>query len=361
VSPIRLITFGSVPPEWGGLLRGGVATFHATLVEAIHADPELPVELVAIVSTGSGQGTAPAPVRVLEPGQRREQFLESLFGELQPDVALLNHFLTGWGMSLPKVAPSLPLVGVAHSWHPITFADDPGVALERMQTAMDGLAALVVPSEHCLREGRALGLRYPEQTYVVRYPLPCAFAEPVNEEQSRAGVVFAGELIPRKNAAAVVQAAALVDDLTVTIVGEGGEQENLERMAAELGVAERVRFAGSLAPGELRSAMTHAEAFCLPSLSESFGIVYIEALACGTPVIGFAETLSEVGRATGIRFGIGLSRTTAEATAAAIEEVRAVRWDRAVLRRATLQAYSAHDVAREYANVLASVAHAAVV
>lgn len=361
MSSIRLITFGSVPPEWGGLLRGGVATFHATLVEAIKADPDLPVELVAIVSTGSGQGPAPASVHVLEAGQRREQFLESLLAELQPDVALLNHFVTGWGTSLPRVAPSLPLVGIAHSWHSITFADDPRLALERMQNAMDGLAALVVPSEHCLREGRSLGLRYPERTHVVRYPMPRAFTKPVEEPRSRAGVVFAGELIPRKNAAAVVQAAALLDDLTVTIAGEGAERENLERMAAELGLAERVRFAGSLAPDELRSAIAHAEAFCLPSLSESFGIVYIEALACGTPVIGFAETLSEVGRATGIRYGIGLSRTTPEATAAAIEEVRATRWDRAVLRRTALQAYSADDVAGEYANVLAGVAHVAVV
>ena len=59
----RIISFGSVPPEWGGGRRGGVATFHAALVEAIHGDPQLPAQVVGIVTTGSGEGPVPVPVR----------------------------------------------------------------------------------------------------------------------------------------------------------------------------------------------------------------------------------------------------------------------------------------------------------
>ena len=287
MKPIRVLSFGSVPPEWGGRLRGGVATFHATLVEAIEADPELPVELVGIVTTGSGEGRAPVPLRIAAPGQPREPFIRSVLDELRPDVAVLNHFSTAYGLALPAIAPELPLVGIAHSWHSITQSDQPAVAHERMQRTMDTLSALVVPSEYALREGRQLGLRYPAATHVIRYPLPHLFAEPIDLRQQRSGVVFAGELVGRKNGAALIAAAERIGDVTVTLAGEGDQLATLEALAAELGVADRVGFAGSLAPDAIRRAMAGAEAFCLPSLSESFGIVYIEALACGTPVIGF--------------------------------------------------------------------------
>jgi glycosyltransferase involved in cell wall biosynthesis len=351
VSRVRLITFGSVPPEWGGGRRGGVATFHAALVETIHGDGELPVEVVGIVSTGSGDGQAPVPMRVIGEGQRREAFLEEVLDELRPDVALLNHFSTSWGLTVPVVAPRLPLVGVAHSWHPVTHAEDREVARERMHRAMGGLSALVVPSEFCLGEGRELGLPYPDVTRVIRYPLQDRFVQPVELDQPRSGVVFAGELIPRKNPAGLLGAAELVPDLTLTIVGEGTQRAALEAMTADAGIADRVRFAGSVDPAAMRAAMSGAEVFCLPSLSESFGIVYIEALACGTPVIGF-PTIGEISRACGIDVGIGLEQPTREAIAAAIEQARATRWDRGALRRAALGAYSARDVAAEYAAVL---------
>jgi len=356
MSRLRVLSFGSVPPEWGGGQRGGVATFHATLIESVRADGECPVEIVGIVSTGPGEGPAPVPVRTFQKGQRRAEFLRAVVDELRPDVVLLNHFSTSWGLTLPTVAPELPLVGIAHSWHPITQAQDPEVAHERMQRAMDGLAALVVPSLHCLREGRSLGLRYPERTHVVRYPLPRHFAEPLDVEQPRAGVVFAGELTARKNPAALLEAATSLPDLTLTIVGEGADRESLETMAVSRGIGARVRFAGSVDPETMRSVMSRAEVFCLASLSESFGIVYIEALACGTPVIGFSPTLREIEAACGVELGVGLPHATKDEIVAAIEHVRARGWDRAGLRRAVVEAYAASDIATDYANVLVSAA-----
>ena len=71
VKPVRLITFGSVLPEWGGGRRGGVATFHATLVETIHGDGELPVEVDGIVSTGSGANRSESSTSRRWPAVRR--------------------------------------------------------------------------------------------------------------------------------------------------------------------------------------------------------------------------------------------------------------------------------------------------
>lgn len=70
------------------------------------------------------------------------------------------------------------------------------------------------------------------------------------------------------------------------IVGDGAERTRLEALKIELGIAERVRFLGRLEYAETMSEMANCDVFCLPSWGEAFGIVYIEAMARGRPVVG---------------------------------------------------------------------------
>ena len=64
-----------------------------------------------------------------------------------------------------------------------------------------------------------------------------------------------------------------------------GWRQNLESIAADLGVAEKVTWPGMLSGDEKWGAFRAADAFVLPSHSENFGIVVAESLACGTPVL----------------------------------------------------------------------------
>lgn len=94
-----------------------------------------------------------------------------------------------------------------------------------------------------------------------------------------------------KNTDGALQAvAALADELDVRleVVGDGGRRPRLEALARELGVAERVRFAGSLPQAELVAAYDRADLFVLAARAtpldfEGFGIVYAEAAARGVP------------------------------------------------------------------------------
>lgn len=70
------------------------------------------------------------------------------------------------------------------------------------------------------------------------------------------------------------------------IVGQGGDQQRLERLAGELGIASSVHFAGFVADDALAAYYAHADAFAMPSQGEGFGIVFLEAMVSGTPVLG---------------------------------------------------------------------------
>jgi glycosyltransferase involved in cell wall biosynthesis len=87
------------------------------------------------------------------------------------------------------------------------------------------------------------------------------------------------------NIRAVAQLAGRYPQLTYLIVGDGEERQNLENLAGELNLQERVTFLGRLDHPEVMKTMAEADIFCLPSWQEGFGIVYIEAMAQGLPVI----------------------------------------------------------------------------
>jgi phosphatidyl-myo-inositol dimannoside synthase len=86
-------------------------------------------------------------------------------------------------------------------------------------------------------------------------------------------------------------------DVKYLILGRGDDQPRLAALAVELGVSDRVVFAGFVATEALVAHYNLADAYVMPS-QEGFGIVYLEALACGVPVLsgdadGSAEPLQD--------------------------------------------------------------------
>jgi phosphatidyl-myo-inositol dimannoside synthase len=77
-----------------------------------------------------------------------------------------------------------------------------------------------------------------------------------------------------------------VPNITYFIVGDGPDRPRLEQKAEELSVADRVVFAGRISDEEKPDHYRLADAYVMPSSGEGFGIVLLEALACGIPVIG---------------------------------------------------------------------------
>ena len=69
------------------------------------------------------------------------------------------------------------------------------------------------------------------------------------------------------------------------IVGDGSCRRGLEELAAELGIAEQVHFAGLVDEDELLDAYARADLFCMPSIAELQSLATMEAMSAGTPVL----------------------------------------------------------------------------
>ena len=106
-------------------------------------------------------------------------------------------------------------------------------------------------------------------------------------------VLFVGRLEPLKGVDILLRAVAATElDRPITLIVAGGDRESapaavadLDVLAHELGIGDRVGFVGSIPRDELPDYYQAADICVVPSYYESFGLVAIEALASGTPVI----------------------------------------------------------------------------
>lgn len=98
-------------------------------------------------------------------------------------------------------------------------------------------------------------------------------------------IVSIGTLMARKGQGLLIDALVRLPEATLILVGEGPDRAALERRASAAGVAERVRMFGSRPHAELPGLLQAADVMALPSVSEGLANAWIEALACGTPIV----------------------------------------------------------------------------
>jgi glycosyltransferase involved in cell wall biosynthesis len=131
-------------------------------------------------------------------------------------------------------------------------------------------------------------------------------ADPVPEAELRRGLELADDPVllcvaqkrEHKNLSVLLRALPLLADSRARLVLPGSptpHEAELRRLAAELGVADRVRFPAWISDGELEGLYRLADCFVLPSLQEGFGLPVLEAMARDVPVAcSDASSLPEV-------------------------------------------------------------------
>ncbi|VUX55666.1 putative Glycosyltransferase [uncultured Woeseiaceae bacterium] len=125
------------------------------------------------------------------------------------------------------------------------------------------------------------------------------FAPPKSREESpRLRLVTVARLLERKGIQVIIEAFAKPEKLPaeLTIVGTGSFEETLREQVDAMGIHDRVHFSGYIANDKLPELYHKMDAFVLPSETESFGLVFTEAMSCELPILasnvgGIPETV----------------------------------------------------------------------
>ncbi|WP_372774659.1 glycosyltransferase [Mangrovibacterium sp.] len=130
-----------------------------------------------------------------------------------------------------------------------------------------------------------------DKTFLAQSGIPPDYLKmkTTSEDSPITRIITVSRLEKRKQIDRVIRALkelSVESDWHYTIVGEGGEKDELKRLTNELDLNEHVHFAGALPRAEVMEQLQQHEVFVLPSYQETFGLVYLEAMAAGCLVIG---------------------------------------------------------------------------
>ncbi|MDN5339309.1 MAG: hypothetical protein PWQ30_418 [Euryarchaeota archaeon] len=192
-------------------------------------------------------------------------------------------------------------------------------------------------------------LFYPVRTETCRKALNL----PIN----RKILLSVGNLVEVKGYTHLIDAISEVvrerTDVLCLIVGRGELKHRLEKKVSSLGLEQYVRFIGGKPHGEIPLWMNASDLFVLPSLRESFGIVQVEAMACGKPVVatknGGSEEIVIPGK-TGLLCDAADPRGLAESIVRALD----MPWDADAIAD-EVRPYSWESVGREISWIYSSL------
>lgn len=234
--------------------------------------------------------------------------------ELQYMLVHAHFFMSAWVAVQLKYILNVPFVVTFHALGHVRRIHQQSAdcfPAERMQWETEAVRQADAVLAECPQDQEDLITYYgadPEKITIV----PCGFSSkefaPYCRKKARSLLGFRqderillqlGRMVPRKGVDNVIQALPFlknkIDNLKLVIVGGASEQPDplhcpetgrLQQLAARLGVADQVFFAGRKNRDVLRYYYAAADLFITTPWYEPFGITPLEAMACGTPVIG---------------------------------------------------------------------------
>jgi type III pantothenate kinase len=238
--------------------------------------------------------------------------LVAAWNEDPPDIAHTHFWMSGYAGTRAAWAVGVPIVhtfhalGVVKRRHQAEADTSPAGRLQAEADLLQHADRVVATCTDERRELLALGAD-PSRISIV----PCGvdlhhFVPSPPRTDGRFRVLSLGRVVPRKGVDDVIRAIARVPDSELVVAGGPTAQAlsldpeigRLRRLAAELGVADRVRFVGRVDRDHVPQVIADCDvAVCVPWY-EPFGIVPVEVMACGRPVVvssvgGLTDTVAD--------------------------------------------------------------------
>ena len=287
---------------------GGVATAVAALARALRAAGHTVRIFTAADPTHAAMGLDVAGFPALHyerlPGGRvvvAPVGLAQGLAAFRPDV-IHNHSMAAMGTQALAAARwlNIPILGTCHvylagflGYAPLPLDRVPGtdrVAWRYTVTFFNLFPFVTTPSQVMARELAAHGLRVPVVAVSNGVDTRLFRPGPQMSGKDSVTVLHVGRLSYEKNVDLLLRAFARVAErhpaARLTIVGDGPDRAALTRLAGELGLNGRVHFTGFVPHEQLPALYQAAGLFATASTIETQGLVVLEAMACGLPVVG---------------------------------------------------------------------------
>ncbi|HSC03134.1 MAG TPA: glycosyltransferase [Solirubrobacteraceae bacterium] len=281
--PIPPLVLARIPPDLGALRRWAASTRAALQPLTLDGISVQSVPFVAPprpISYGSwGYWMAPPLARALDDLRRDWPFDVLHVHCLAPP----GHAAARW-ISRRSDRPAFVVSG--HGPDMINVPRNSSVGRRACVAAMARADLVMANSTWAARRCEAIaGRALPVRVVYLGADVPAVAHAP----NGAVRMVTVAHLVARKRHETVLRAMALLAPERrpeYLVIGDGPCREPLERLAVELGLADRVRFVGQLENREAVARAAGCDLFVMPGVEEPFGVAFVEAMAAGLPAIG---------------------------------------------------------------------------
>jgi glycosyltransferase involved in cell wall biosynthesis len=228
---------------------------------------------------------------------RSKHYARKVIDQVQPDVVhIQSHIVIGRGLAYIANERGIPVIATNHVMaenildHTTMpkFIDDLVLkfAWADAKRTFDKTRAITTPTRRAAD--------FLEKTVEVKgvIPVSCGIDRtqytPVIAPRDKNRIVFVGRLTAEKQVEVILKAMTKLDpalDTTFDIVGGGDQRKQLEHLASQLGLADRVTFHGRTSDEELRALLSRASLFVIASIAELQSIATMEAMASALPIV----------------------------------------------------------------------------
>ncbi|HEY96089.1 MAG TPA: glycosyltransferase family 1 protein [Dehalococcoidia bacterium] len=224
---------------------------------------------------------------------------------LEYDIVFSHYWLSAWIGEYLQQWWGVPHVTMFHTLGVVKNSIGIGKTEPELRIATEGELArssyhIIAPTE---REKAELVNQYgvkPERIGIVPCGVNPGLFRPVDKGEARREtgldngkiILYVGRIDPLKGIASLIKAFSYLKrshDATLAIIGGGEssreETTHLKALAEELGIGDRIIFTGTVKQNRMPYYYSAADVCVIPSFYESFGLVALESLSCGTPIV----------------------------------------------------------------------------